>query len=59
MIGRKGIGTFEEEKNNLQAKLDKDQRINQAEEVVLERIKKDYESVMTDIYNFVGYRRSI
>jgi len=24
-----------------------------------ERIKKDYESVMTDIYNFVGYRRSI
>lgn len=24
-----------------------------------ERIKKDYESVMSDIYNFVGYRRSI
>ena len=24
-----------------------------------ERIKKDYESVMTDIHNFVGYRRSI
>jgi signal transduction protein with GAF and PtsI domain len=24
-----------------------------------ERIKKDYESVMSDVYNFVGYRRSI
>lgn len=24
-----------------------------------QRIKKDYESVMEDIYNFVGYRRSI
>jgi signal transduction protein with GAF and PtsI domain len=24
-----------------------------------ERIKQDYESVMSDIYNFVGYRRSI
>lgn len=24
-----------------------------------ERIKKDYESVMSDVYNFVGYRRGI
>jgi signal transduction protein with GAF and PtsI domain len=24
-----------------------------------ERIKKDYESVMSDVYNFIGYRRSI
>jgi peptidyl-prolyl cis-trans isomerase SurA len=42
LIDRKPVGTFEEEEFDLRNKLDKDQRMQMSEEVVLERIKEEY-----------------
>ena len=42
LIDRKPVGTFEQEEFDLKNKLDKDQRMNMSEEVVLERIKEEY-----------------
>ncbi len=42
LIDRKPVGTFDEEKFELKNKLDKDVRMSMSEEVVLERIKKEY-----------------
>ena len=42
LIGRKPVGTFEEEEFNLSSRLDKDMRNSLSEEAVIERIKKDY-----------------
>lgn len=42
LADRKPVGSFEDENFDLKSKLDKDQRINMSEEVVLKRIREDY-----------------
>jgi peptidyl-prolyl cis-trans isomerase SurA len=42
LLGRKPVGTFEEEKAALKSRLEKDQRIQLSKDAVIERIKDEY-----------------
>jgi peptidyl-prolyl cis-trans isomerase SurA len=42
LLGRKPVGTFDEEKAAIKSRLDKDQRMQQSEEAVIDRIKNEY-----------------